>query len=513
MEADYHLIAESAEDSIFIVDRDLNITYINAYGATMLGGSPEMIIGQNLEALFTPQAAKGQKETINKIINSGKPLCVEDNYSFKSRGLWLSTRLIPIHDNKGNIVAILGISRDISELKKKEAALEENQVELERRLQHNVALNRLGGALMTTNDADKLIFMMTEGAGRALEVDVAQVYRIDIDAHLIEKLAEWKNPELSGVESAKPTCKIDEFQRGVIELWENRKPLISYDDKINPALAAGGLPESLHRDCNIKSLLIYPFDFREGRFSVLTLSRLGERRDWSDEELQMTESLTNQLTVALMKAEFLKNQEEVERALRDNVGRLEKMLEGTIDALGVTTEQKDPLTAGHQHRVVGLAIAIATEMGLKEEQIEGISIAAKVHDIGKIYIPAEILSKPTKLNELEFGIVQTHSQYGFDILKTVDFPWPIATIVLQHHERLDGSGYPLGTKGDDICIEARVLAVADSVESMLSHRPYRATLKVDEMIKELQDGRGKHYDAAVVDSCVRLFESKKFKFD
>ena len=187
-------------------------------------------------------------------------------------------------------------------------------------------------------------------------------------------------------------------------------------------------------------------------------------------------------------------------------------MEATIAALAATVELRDPYTAGHQHNVSLLAAAIARDMGLSEHDIEGIRIAAVVHDVGKISVPAEILSKPGKLNPLEFELVKTHAQAGHDIVKGVTFPWPVAQMILQHHERLDGSGYPNGLQGNAILPGARILAVADVVEAMMARRPYREALGLDVALAEIEAGKGTRYDAAAVDACRALFRENQFSF-
>jgi putative nucleotidyltransferase with HDIG domain len=177
-------------------------------------------------------------------------------------------------------------------------------------------------------------------------------------------------------------------------------------------------------------------------------------------------------------------------------------------------EVRDPYTAGHQRRVAGLAAAIARELGLNEEQIHGLKLAATIHDLGKLQVPMEILNKPGKLTQLEYQLIQTHVQAGFDIVKDVSFPWPIAEMILQHHERLDGSGYPRGLKADQMLLESKILAVADMVEAMVSHRPYRAAVGLEVALAEIIKGRGGVFDAAAVDVCVKLLRdtgSEAFK--
>ena len=175
-------------------------------------------------------------------------------------------------------------------------------------------------------------------------------------------------------------------------------------------------------------------------------------------------------------------------------------------------EKRDPYTAGHQRRVAILAAAIGREMALDEDRIAGVHFAAIIHDIGKICVPAEILSRPGRLKPIEMEIIKSHCQVGHDIVQGVEFPWPVAKIILQHHERLDGSGYPQGLKGDEIILEAKIVTVADVVEAMSSHRPYRPAVGIDAAVTEISCNRGKYYDPQVVDACLRLINEKGFMF-
>jgi PAS domain S-box-containing protein/putative nucleotidyltransferase with HDIG domain len=203
----------------------------------------------------------------------------------------------------------------------------------------------------------------------------------------------------------------------------------------------------------------------------------------------------------------------VEKELQESWARLHRTLQGTIQAISTTIEMRDPYTAGHQRRVAFLAEAIANELKLPEFQVEGIRFAAQIHDIGKIYVPAEILSKPTKLTDLEYTIIKTHPQAGYEILKNIEFPWPIGLIVLQHHERIDGSGYPNGLKDGEILLEAKILSVADVVEAMSSHRPYRPSFGIGKALEEVQIKKGILYDSQVVEACLKIFSEKRFSFD
>ena len=201
-----------------------------------------------------------------------------------------------------------------------------------------------------------------------------------------------------------------------------------------------------------------------------------------------------------------------EREIQESFARLRKALGGIIQAMSLTVEKRDPYTAGHQRRVADLARAIATEMDLPAERVNGIRLAGVIHDVGKISVPADILSKPGRLTEHEFGIIKDHPQVGYDILKGIEFPWPIADIVHQHHERMDGSGYPKALAGEQILLDSRIMAVSDVVEAMSSHRPYRPALGKEAALEEIAAKSGACYDPDVVSACLRVFRDKGFEY-
>jgi response regulator RpfG family c-di-GMP phosphodiesterase len=226
-----------------------------------------------------------------------------------------------------------------------------------------------------------------------------------------------------------------------------------------------------------------------------------------------TDELRLKIERGLETAHLAEERRRIEEELRQSYLDLRRALEGTVNALVAAIEMKDPYTAGHQRRVTRLSCAIAREMGLPHEQIEGLRLAGLIHDLGKISIPAEVLSKPTLLGKLEWGMIRAHPQVGYDLLKDIDFPWPVARVVLQHHERLDGSGYPQGLSGTSILMKARILAVADVVEAMASHRPYRPARGLEEALEEISQNRGVLYDPEVADVCLTLFAEKGFTFE
>lgn len=209
----------------------------------------------------------------------------------------------------------------------------------------------------------------------------------------------------------------------------------------------------------------------------------------------------------------IEERKRTENKLKTAFERSRQALEGTVMALSTLAEKRDPYTAGHQQQVARLAAVIAREMGMPENMVEGIRVSGILHDIGKIYVPPDILNKPGRLSDIEMILIRTHPQVGADIVKMIPFEWPVADILLQHHEKIDGSGYPFGLAGDDIYLESRILSVADVVEAMASHRPYRPALGVEAALHEITVNRGTYYDPDAVDTCLKLFREKQFAFD
>ena len=204
---------------------------------------------------------------------------------------------------------------------------------------------------------------------------------------------------------------------------------------------------------------------------------------------------------------------QMDKKLKQAYEKLQKFIEGTANIITKVVETRDPYSTGHQQRVSKLATAIAQEMKLPQDKIEGVRFASLVHDVGKINLPTEIVSKPSKLVEVEFNLLKNHPRVGYNILKKVNFPWPIAEIVFQHQEKVDGSGYPRGLKGDEICIEAKILGVANVVEAMSSYRSYRPALSIDEALAEISKNKNTLFDPEVVDTCLKLFKEKGFEFN
>lgn len=262
------------------------------------------------------------------------------------------------------------------------------------------------------------------------------------------------------------------------------------------------------RDCPplpaAKAGIALPLGGRSGAVACLVLWA-EEPALLAEDEIPTLEELAADLSFGLA---GLRIKNERESGLR----ALARVMEDTVQAIASTVEMRDPYTAGHQRRVAELSVAIGRELGLAEDRVHAIGLAATIHDLGKINIPAEILTRPGRLSDIEYALIKTHPEIGHEIIKHIDFPWPIAEAMSQHHERIDGSGYPHGLKGEAISLEARIIGVADVIEAMSSHRPYRPGLGIDAALDEIATGRGTRFDAAVVDACLRLFREHGFRF-
>lgn len=275
------------------------------------------------------------------------------------------------------------------------------------------------------------------------------------------------------------------------------------DDIATDPSMASWRTEALKRGFN--SSIALPFQPTGGVLACLTLYS-AVRTNWSTAERKLLEEFASDLAFGITTIRTAQAKLKYQEDLRIS-------LEKTIQVVASAVDMRDAYTGGHQRRVANICVRIATEMGLAKERIHGLHLAATIHDLGKIACPAEILSKPVRLSVNEFNLIKEHAQTGFNILKDVDFPWPIAQIILQHHERIDGSGYPQGLKADAILLEAKILMVADVVEAMASYRPYRPALGIDMALNEITTRRGSAYDPEVVDACLRVFNEQGYKIE
>ncbi len=373
------------------------------------------------------------------------------------------------------------------------------------------ALEAAAAAVSSTLEPDQVLDRILEEVERVVAGDAFNFMLIDDDTI---RVVRWRGYEsLGGADwIATLSIPIAEYPT-LMKMVQSGKPLVVPDTAADPDWVRVG------EEAWMCSYIGAPVQV--GGVTVGLLNAGGTRPgQFGPADAHRLQAFADAAAAAIENARlFEQAQQEIaerkqaEEELQDTLEKLRKALGGIIQTVALTVEMKDPYTAGHQRRVANLARAIATEMGLSQEQIEGLRMAGGIHDLGKIAIPAEILSTPIRLNDFQWGMIKTHPQVGYDILRTIDFPWPVAQVVLQHHERLDGSGYPQGLLGEEIMLGARILAVADVVEAMSSHRPYRPALGVDKALEEISQNRGVLYDAEAVDACLKLFTEKGFEFE
>jgi len=573
----YKIIAELAQDSMFVIDRGLKVAFVNLHAAKQFNASPGQIVGKHLNELFPEKLASRYAEEIRSVFETGKHFAREDWAGFPERKIWLDTKLIPVKDDDGKINFVIGISRDFTDKKKIEQSLIETELvydtlvdtsidavticDLEGKIIavskqaialhgyseesellnrsvwelvapefHSDAMYTLKRNIIENNPRPKsLEYTLLRKDGSRFEAEISSALLMDAQGNAKAFITICR--DVSDKKRAEKVLTASE--KRFKELWENApvayhtvdtRGIITSVNKTETKMLGYGVPEMVGREVFEFILPEQRADAKErfkkkieDRAVSRSESRVYVRKDGSHIFVSIDDSLehdhdgviTGMRTTMVDMTERKKAEEEVKRSLE----KLQLSMESTILAMAKIVEMKDPYTAGHQRRVAQLAGAIGRELGLSKEQVSGIHMAAVIHDIGKIYVPAEILSKPGKLTEIEFGMIKTHPKVSYDILKMVEFPWPIAKIVLQHHERLDGSGYPLGLSGEDIMIEAKILSIADVVEAIAFHRPYRSAVGIDKALEEISEKKGLLYEAAIVDVCMGLFARKNFEFD
>ncbi|WP_310441501.1 HD domain-containing phosphohydrolase [Sulfurimonas sp.] len=488
-EAEWRKIFDSAADPVFLHDKEFRIVLANRAYLECAGKTEQEAIGKPYWEVF-PKDSGPMKSCINAIEKHDSE---EEESVYLPDGRVFISRSTNITDKAGNYRYSRHNLTDITAMKQ---ALE--RVEQLSRLYRMISLGNQ--ALVRANDEISLAQAMCDALVDHGGYRTAWVgFKGDDAEKTIHPIA------ARGIEIAQ--------LRELGLTWEDNEyghaptgTCIRTGEPVHRHNLQDEIPQSLlpiASELGVVESLSLPLLVSEKIIGAMTVSATQHNQLGEEEEALLME-MSGDLAFGIKK-------------LRDNTERIDilEKLEGSLDnavtAIAATVEMRDPYTAGHQRRVAKLAAAIASEIGLPAEQIEGIRIAGTVHDIGKIHVPAEILSNPSKLSDAEFSIIKTHCQAGYDILRTIDFPWPVAQMILQHHEKMDGSGYPNGLKGEDILIEARILCIADVVEAMASHRPYRPGFGIFPALQEISRNKGRLYDQNVVKAVMTLFLDKGYE--
>jgi len=471
---------------MLVLNKKGEITLVNQKGCQILGYQEDELIGADWFNTCLPEKSKERVKKIFKRITAGKIKSfeyVEGQILTKSG----EERIIAWHntvlqDEKGHNIGLLSSGEDITRRNRAEQllkALNQAAVAMGTAQTHQDIFNAVAEELEQLG-ISCMIFLIDE-----IQDKLFTKY-ISYESALInaaEKLAGIKYENFSF-----PIDTVDLFR----EVTRDKKTLFSDSSKQAFQQILSKMPKKILAQImkllRVQKFISAPLIVGDQVIGVFSI----QSDILTQENVPTATAFADQLSSAWNKIGLLHN--------------LRKTVEGTIHAIAATVEVRDPYTAGHQGRVADLAVAISKEMGLSKDQIESIRMAGLIHDLGKINVPAEILSKPGTLSELEFNLIKTHPQVGFDLLKEIEFPWPIAEMVLQHHEKMDGSGYPQGLKGEDILLEARILTVADIVEAISSHRPYRPSLGIEKALAQIKKDRGALLNPGVVDVCLKIFK-------
>lgn len=497
-EEKFRSLVESTSDWIWEIDNNGFYTYSSPKVKELLGYDPEELIGTSPFDLMPTEEAQRIKNTFAEILQTASPIRSLENTNRCKNGTLkiIETNGIPFFDENGKLAGFRGIDRDITERKMIEASVKRANRALK-------TLSAVNMALVHAKIENEFLKTVTEIITKQAGYSLAAVIYANNDTQKSILLAsgsgidpddyEWAN-EITWADTPKGQLPVSvAIRTGKTQVCHSIACDIGYKIWKESALSQGYIAN-----------IALPLINSETVFGALCIYSK-EEGAFDPEEVKLLQELAGDLSYGIINLRARIEHEHQSALLRES-------LEQSIQTIAATVEARDPYTAGHQRRVAELAVAIAQEMGMDEEQIRGIHFAAIIHDLGKIHIPAEILAKPGRLNEIEFMLIKTHSQEGYNIIKDVRFPWPIAETIWQHHEKLDGSGYPRGLRGDEIRLEARILTVSDVVEAMYSHRPYRPAMGIKAALAEIQRGRGIVYDSIVVDTCIHLFEEKEFTF-
>uniref|UniRef100_A0A7V3VU73 PAS domain S-box protein n=1 Tax=candidate division WOR-3 bacterium TaxID=2052148 RepID=A0A7V3VU73_UNCW3 len=448
----FRTVFNSALDCIFIKNRALRYVMVNKFAAEIFGLSQEDFIGKLDTEIFGEEQAKIISAEDQRVLH-GETVELISKRMVKGVERVFHFIKVPLYDEKGEIWGLCGIARDITEMEK----IREDLVKSQERLR------------LISDNITEVIFI--------LNMDLKFMYLT-------------------------PSIKIIGYE--IKELLENGiEKLLTRESYLD-------VMKVLKEELEIERLPVK--DTKRYRSLLLQMKKKDGSTIWAETSFKFIRGEDDKPVGILGVARDVTETYEAHQELNRSYKQLDRLLEGAVTALAAAVEKRDPYTAGHQRRVTELCQAIAREMGLSENVIHYLRIAGLLHDVGKIYVPAEILAKPATLTPAEFEIIKTHPQVGYEILKPVDFPWPIPEIVLQHHEKNDGSGYPQGLTGDKIMLEAKILCVADIVEAMMSHRPYRPALGIDQALEDINKGRGIKFDPEIVDICIKLFREKGFRF-
>lgn len=480
-EAQYRTTLNSIGDGIQVVDENLHIIMINEALRDRIKGLGFDIepLGKSIEEVFN-FLPKGVAAEYLEVFKNGKLLVTEESVKIGNKEFISEVRKIPVFDGS-RVSQVVTLIHDITERKREE--------------QIKSVLYKISNEVTNAQNLQGLFQLIRDQLGTIIDTkNFFVALRNKNDSTISLAYFTDEQEESKSVPAGKTLTSY---------VIEHNRSLLVTDNDIRQMKRAGQIDLI---STAAKVWLGVPLRLKDDVIGALVVQNYHDPTVYTRKDLEILEFVSEQVAAAV-------ERKKVDEEVKLNFQRLKKTSTSIIFTMAKILELRDPYTAGHQQRVARLACAIAREMGLSEEQVDGIFMASLIHDIGKIYVPAEILNRPAKLNETEMDLVKTHPNIGYDIVKEIDFAQPVDRMIVQHHERIDGSGYPCGIDDSSIIMEARILAVADVVEAMASHRPYRPALSIDEALGEIDRYRNSLYDTHVVDACLKIFRDNNFKFD
>ena len=495
--AELAAIVSSSIDAIYSVDAQNNIAVWNASAERLYGYGADDVLNRPV-SLLAPADLQGQAMELHARVLRGEEIRAFETARVRKDGTLFDVAMTfsPVRDSAGAVVSVSVIAQDITERKRGE-----------------VALRRLNRSLRTLSAGNETLVRASDEAGLLREM--VRIIR-EVGGYAYAWVGYARDDAKQSIEPKASAGVEKETLRQARISWgdnERGQHVVARAIRLAEVQVVRDVVDdpgfALWRDdahnFGMGAICALPLKFGVERpFGVIVIVA-SECDAFDAEELRLLRELASDLAYGIANLRT-----GIERSAAAE--QLRRGLENTIGAIAATVEMRDPYTAGHQRRVAQLAAAIAVQMGLPQQTVEGVRFGARIHDLGKIQVPAEILAKPTRLSGIEMQLINAHAQSGFEIVKDIEFPWPVALMVLQHHERCDGSGYPMGLKADEIVIEARIIAVADVVEAMSSHRPYRPGLGIEAALTEIEENRGSKFDAQAADACLRLFREQHFTF-
>lgn len=491
------------------LDGSGHITMVNRAGCALLGETESALLGQPWFERFVPQPL-GRQTALPQFQRfvAGQVQVDADLSEYPVLCRNGQTRLIAwrnalLTDKAGRVEGVLSSGDDVTERRRAEAARDHTHRAL-------ASLSAVNHALVHAGDESALLQRICEAIIAQHSYCMAWVgYKQDDTDQSIRIMARAGDDQ-GYLDALQLSWALRENGMGVSgSAIRSGVPQFCQDISTDPLYR---LWREAALQCGYAACIALPLAGQNGEVFGILHVYASEVNAFTSEEIRLLEEMADDLAFGVRSLHVRSQRDLAYAQIQQQLQQLQSSLDDTVRAIATIVEMRDPYTSGHQLRVADLAQAIARELGLPDEQVRAIHLAGVVHDLGKIRVPAEILAKPGKLNDIEFSLIKAHPQTGFDILKGIAFPWPIAQMVLQHHERLDGSGYPQGLKGDQIILGARILSVADVVEAISAHRPYRPGLGLDVAMAEISQQRGRHFDPQVVDACLALFGEQPFQF-